>query len=112
MTQINLDALNKIAPMEETLDAVYKLLSENREKRWLSTSEVAVYLGYSEDAIRTMVKNDEFVLDVHYYKPVKKLMFDKNEIDRWTMGMPSKAQQVIEERVLAELEAEIDLLSA
>ena len=112
MTQVNFDALNKIATMEKTLDVMCKLLSENREKRWLSTAEVALYTGYSEDAIRSMVKSGEFIFDIHYYKPAKKLMFDKNEIDRWIMGMPSVAQQAIEEQALAELEAEIGLLSA
>jgi excisionase family DNA binding protein len=112
MTQVDFEALNKIATMEKTLNAMYKLLSGNIQKRWLTTQEAADYLRYSEDSIRSMVKNGELMMDVHYYKQVKKLLFDKKELDRWVMGMPSEAQQVIEERILAELEAEIASLAA
>jgi len=107
MTQVDFNALNKIATIEKLLVTMHKLLSENREKRWLSTVEVAVYTGYTKSTIEAMAKSKVFILDEHYYKPEGKLMFDKNEIDRWVIGMPSKAQESIQERVLAEFKADI-----
>ena len=33
-----------------------------------------------------MIKNEEFVIDLHYYKKHRKNIFDKAEIDKWIMG--------------------------
>jgi len=55
-------------------------------KKWLNTSEVAHYLGYSTESIKKMVKNQEFKKGVHYHKKLKRLLFDKNAIDSWVIS--------------------------
>ncbi len=81
----------------EHLELIPKLLNEIKslklsqamgsEKRWLNTRELSDYIGYSLDAINKMVKDDVFVDGIHYYKPSKKLLFDKNQIDNWIVGV-------------------------
>ncbi|MDQ1244003.1 MAG: hypothetical protein QG565_343 [Campylobacterota bacterium] len=81
----------------EHLELIPKLLNEikslkltqamSSEKRWLNTRELSDYIGYSLDAINKMVKDDIFIDGIHYYKPSKKLLFDKNQIDNWIVGI-------------------------
>ncbi|WP_310442244.1 hypothetical protein [Sulfurimonas sp.] len=81
----------------EHLELIPKLLNEikslklnqamSSEKRWLNTRELSDYIGYSLDAINKMVKDDVFVDGIHYYKPSKKLLFDKNQVDNWIVGI-------------------------
>lgn len=81
----------------EHLELIPKLLNEikslklnqamSSEKRWLNTRELSDYIGYSLDAINKMVKDNVFVDGVHYYKPSKKLLFDKNQVDNWIVGI-------------------------
>lgn len=81
----------------EHLELIPKLLNEikslkltqamSSEKRWLSTRELSDYIGYSLDAINKMVKDDIFIDGIHYYKPSKKLLFDKHQIDNWIVGI-------------------------
>lgn len=56
------------------------------EKQWLNTSEAAYYTGYSEESIYKMVKSGVFVQGIHYYKKIKKLIFNKNELDKWVVS--------------------------
>jgi len=63
------------------------------EKRWLNTRELSDYIGYSMDAINKMVKNDVFIDGVHYYKPSKKLLFDKEQINNWIIGIKDNNQK-------------------
>jgi hypothetical protein len=81
----------------EHLELIPKLLNEIKslkltqamsgEKRWLNTRELSDYIGYSLDTINKMVKDDIFIDGIHYYKPSKKLLFDKNQIDNWIVGI-------------------------
>jgi len=87
----------------EHLELIPKLLNEikslkltqamSSEKRWLSTRELSDYIGYSLDAINKMVKDDIFIDGIHYYKPSKKLLFDKEQVNNWIVGIKDDKQK-------------------
>ncbi len=87
----------------EHLELIPKLLNEikslkltqamSSEKRWLNTRELSDYIGYSLDAINKMVKDDIFIDGVHYYKPSKKLLFDKEQVNNWIVGIKDDKQK-------------------
>lgn len=87
----------------EHLELIPKLLNEIKslklsqamsgDKRWLNTRELSDYIGYSLDAINKMVKDDVFVDGVHYYKPSKKLLFDKEQVNNWIVGIKDDKQK-------------------
>ncbi|MDD3855396.1 MAG: hypothetical protein A3J96_09125 [Sulfurimonas sp. RIFOXYC2_FULL_36_7] len=87
----------------EHLELIPKLLNEikslkltqamSSEKRWLNTRELSDYIGYSLDAINKMVKDDIFIDGIHYYKPSKKLLFDKEQVDNWIVGIKDDKQK-------------------
>ena len=56
------------------------------EKKWLTTEELAEYIGYSKESIKKMIKEEEFILELHYYKKHRKNLFDKLEIDKWVIS--------------------------
>lgn len=56
------------------------------EKRWLTTEELSEYIGYSKESIKNMIKEEEFILELHYYKKYRKNIFDKFEIDKWIIN--------------------------
>lgn len=56
------------------------------QKQWLNTNEVAYYLGYSTESIHKMVKSGEFKQGFHYHKKVKRLLFNKTQIDAWVQS--------------------------
>ena len=79
----------------ENLELIPKLFDElkalkqnnmGNEKKWLNTRELCAYIGYSMDSINKMVKENIFIDGIHYYKPSKKLLFNKIEVDHWIMG--------------------------
>ena len=76
----------------EKIEEIYKLLILMRdeklnqfEKKWLTTEELSLYIGYSKESIKNMIRDEEFVIDLHYYKKHRKNLFDKTEIDKWIM---------------------------
>lgn len=72
-----------LAKIDLLIDKIEKLeLKLTGEKRWLNISETANYLGYSKDHIHRL-KNDSFILGLHYHKKSGKLLFDKLELDKW-----------------------------
>lgn len=87
----------------EHLELIPKLLNEikslklnqamSSEKRWLNSRELSDYIGYSMDAINKMVKDGAFVDGVHYYKPSKKLLFDKEQVNNWIVGIKDDKQK-------------------
>ena len=60
------------------------------EKRWLTTEELSEYIGYSKESIKNFIKDDELILNYHYYKKDRKNIFDKNAIDEWIMQDSNK----------------------
>jgi len=85
---ILLENLELIPKLFEEIKAL-KLNSTKNEKKWLNSRELSAYIGYSMDSINKMVKEDVFIDGVHYYKPSKKLLFNKYEIDNWIIGIRS-----------------------
>lgn len=87
----------------EYLELIPKLFNEikllklnhamSSEKRWLNSRELCDYIGYSIDSINKMVKEDVFIDGIHYYQPSKKLLFDKNQIDNWIIGIKDDNQK-------------------
>jgi len=86
---MNID-FSKLDTILTLLHSIEKVLTTQTEKRWLTTRELSDYIGYSLDSINKMVKDDVFIDGVHYYKPSKKLLFDKIEVDNWIVGLKSK----------------------
>ena len=60
------------------------------EKRWITTEELCEYIGYSKESIKNFIKDDELILNCHYYKKDRKNIFDKNAIDEWIMQDSNK----------------------
>jgi hypothetical protein len=87
--KIDLTPLEVIPTIVSQLEIINQKLDNNIEKRWLNSRELSDYIGYSLDSINKMVKDDVFVDGVHYYKPSKKLLFDKKEVDNWIVGLRS-----------------------
>lgn len=76
--------------MEEisTLDSIRELIDEKltnialAQKPFLTTKELAKYLGLTEAYIRKMTHNRE----IPHYKPMgKNLYFSREEIDEWVL---------------------------
>lgn len=84
---INIEALDQIPQIFEMMKLLSKQMENNVEKRWLNISEAANYLGYSKDHLHKL-KESSFIIGQHYYKKSGKLLFDKNELDKWVMTTP------------------------
>ena len=84
---INFENLEQIPKIFEMMKLMSKQFTDKIEKRWLSTQETAVYLGYSKDSIDSMVQKGELISDIHYFQKARKRMFDKNELDNWVIGI-------------------------
>lgn len=83
---VNFESLGKIDEIYNILLLLKNEVNNNIEKRWLTSEELSLYIGYSKESIKNMIKNEEFVIDLHYYKKHRKNIFDKAEIDKWIMG--------------------------
>lgn len=74
----------------ENLELIPKLLEQlesleqkvSSEKRWFNVAQTANYLGYSKDHIHKL-KADYFQEGVHFHKKAGRILFDKNELDKW-----------------------------
>lgn len=100
---INLEALEQIPQLVAKIDELIRLQKEGVvEKRWFNSKELAHYLGFSEDKIYKLVKN-EFIENIHYHKPTGKLIFSKNKIDEWVIRGSDINVDVIVEGVLTEV---------
>lgn len=100
---INLEALEQIPQLVALVEELIKLQKEGvAEKKWLSSNELATYLGYSADKIHKL-KRSEWIENVHYYKPTGKLLFDKNKVDEWVIGGCDVSVGEIVEGVLIEV---------
>ena len=64
-----------------------KWVKIRQKQQWLNTRELSDYIGYSMDAINKMVKENIFIDGVHYHKPQKKLLFDKEQVNNWIVGI-------------------------
>ena len=86
---VNFETLSQIPIIYQLLLQLNEKIENKVEKRWLSTIETSLYLGYSKDSIDFMVKKGEFILNIHYFQRERKRMFDKEALDKWVMGITS-----------------------
>ena len=82
---INFESLGKIDEIYNLLVLLKNEVNNKIEKRWLTSEELSLYIGYSKESIKNMIKNEEFIIELHYYKKNRKNIFDKLEIDKWIM---------------------------
>jgi len=86
---IDMENINLIKNIVNDMEVIKSSLLNQTDKKWLNTRELSDYIGYSMDSINKMVKENIFVDGIHYYKPSKKLLFNKLEVDNWVMGIRS-----------------------
>ena len=93
---IDMENINLIKNIVKDVEIIKNTFANQTDKKWLNTRELSDYIGYSMDSINKMVKEDVFIDGIHYYKPSKKLLFNKLEVDNWVMGIRSnKSKQNI-----------------
>ena len=85
---IVMENINLIKDMAKDIEIIKKALSSQIAKRWLNTKELAAYLGYSKDRIYKL-KDEVFIENIHFYKKVGKILFDRVAIDDWMVGRNS-----------------------
>ena len=83
---INFESLGKIDEIYNLLVLLKNEANNKIEKRWLTTEELSLYIGYSKESIKRFLKDGEFELNYHYFKKDRKNIFDKNAIDKWIMS--------------------------
>jgi len=84
---IGLEHLQLIPKLLQELQGIKLNQAMASDKKWLNTKELSDYIGYSMDAINKMVKEDIFIDGIHYYKPQKRLLFDKEQVNNWIVGI-------------------------
>lgn len=100
---IALENLEKIQEIYNILVLLQDRELNKIEKRWLTTEELAQYIGYSKESIKNMIRDEEFILELHYYKKHRKNIFDKTEIDKWVMSSDktyTKNYELLANRIL------------
>ena len=83
---VNFESLGKIDEIYNLLLLLKNEANNKIEKRWLTTEELSLYIGYSKESIKRFLKDGEFELNYHYFKKDRKNIFDKNAIDKWIMS--------------------------
>ena len=83
---VNFESLGKIDEIYNLLLLLKNEVNNKIEKRWLTSEELSLYIGYSKESIKKLLKDGEFELNYHYYKKDRKNIFDKNAIDEWIMS--------------------------
>ena len=83
---VNFESLGKIDEIYNLLVLLKNEVNNKIEKRWLTSEELALYIGYSKESIKRFLKDGEFELNYHYFKKDRKNIFDKNAIDKWIMS--------------------------
>ena len=82
---VDMANINLIKEMAQDIEVIKKTLSSQSGKRWLNTKELSFYLGYSKDRIYKL-KDEFFIENIHFYKKVGKILFDRVAIDDWMVG--------------------------
>jgi predicted DNA-binding transcriptional regulator AlpA len=82
---IDMENINLIKDIAKDLEVIKKSLTSTQTKRWLTVTELSKYLGYSKDSIYKL-KENEFIENLHFYKKIGKILFDRVAIDDWIVG--------------------------
>jgi predicted DNA-binding transcriptional regulator AlpA len=103
---IEMENINLIKEIAKDIETIKKSLSNQMQKRWLNTQELSKYLGYSKDRIYKL-KDEVFIENIHFYKKVGKILYDRVAIDDWMVGKESdetnSTQRQIVDRVLSSI---------
>ena len=103
---IDMENINLIKDMANDIEVIKKTLSNQSAKRWLNTKELADYLGYSKNRIYKL-KGEVFLENLHFYKKVGKILYDRVAIDSWMVGKESdeinKSQRQIVANILSSI---------
>lgn len=83
---INFEYIEHIPQILQLIQKLNEKVENKIEKRWLTINETSEYIGYSTDRIHKL-KDIEFHENKHFYKKSGKLIFDKQELDNWIMGI-------------------------
>lgn len=101
---INMEYINLIKNIANDIETIKKSLSSIQTKRWLNTFELAKYLGYSTDRIYKL-KEEVFIENLHFYKKIGKILFDRVAIDDWVVGKDNneiiQSRQYIVDNILS-----------
>ena len=105
---IEMENINLIKSISQDIETIKKSLSSIQTKRWLTTDEVAKYLGYSRDRIYKF-KNSSFIENLHFYKKEGKILFDKVAIDDWVIckektNETNQSQKQIVDNILSSIQ--------
>ena len=74
---INFESLGKIDEIYNLLVLLKNEVNNKIEKRWLTSEELALYIGYSKESIKRFLKDGEFELNYHYFKKDRKIFLTK-----------------------------------
>jgi predicted DNA-binding transcriptional regulator AlpA len=103
---INMENINLLKEMAQDIELIKKAMLGDSAKRWLNTKELSSYLSYSKDRIYKL-KDEVFIENIHFYKKVGKILFDRVAIDDWMVGGKSDetniTQRQIVDRVLSSI---------
>ena len=103
---IDMENINLIKEIAQDLEVIKKALTSQTNKRWLNTKELAEYLGYSKNRIYKL-KEEIFLENIHFYKKVGKILYDRVAIDSWMVGKESdeinKSQRQIVDNILSSI---------
>jgi len=96
---IEMENINLIKEIANDIETIKKALASIQTKRWLTTSELANYLGYSRDRIYKF-KSLSFIENIHFYKKVGKILFDRVAIDDWMVGRNFDENDITQRQVV------------
>lgn len=55
-------------------------------KEWMTTKEAAEYIGHSESTLETWRVETEKSAGPKFYKPLGKVLYNKDDLDAWVRG--------------------------
>ena len=99
---IDMENINLIKDMAKDIEVIKKTLSNQSAKRWLNTKELADYLGYSKNRIYKL-KEEVFLENLHFYKKVGKILYDRVAIDSWMVGKESDEINKLQRQIVANI---------
>ena len=98
---IEMENINLIKEIAKDIEVIKLALSQHTKKEWLTTSELAEYLGYSKDRIYKL-KDEHFIENQHFFKKTGKILFSKVAIDSWMVGKESDNDNDVSQRQIVD----------
>lgn len=98
---IEMENINLIKEMAKDIEVIKKALAMHTTKEWMTTSELAKYLGYSKDRIYKL-KDEHFIENLHFFKKTGKILYSKVAIDSWMVGKESDNDNSLSQRQIVD----------